>query len=582
MPLVEIDHLTVSFSGRTAVDDVSLHLDRGQTLALVGESGSGKSVTARTLVGLVGAGAEVDARRIAFDGADLRGLRDREWRRLRGRRIGYVLQDALVSLDPIRPVGREIDEALRASTDLDRAERDRRVVELLGRVGVPRPEWRATQLPGQLSGGLRQRALIAAALAGDPDLLIADEPTTALDVTVQAQIVELLRDLTDDDHALLMISHDLAVVASLADRVAVMSAGRIVEEGDVDDVFERPSHDDTRALLQAVPAEHAKGTRLSPRSGPPISRDTARAGERRRVVVRATDLHRSFAGPGGRRHVAVGGVSFEVRAGETLGIVGESGSGKTTTGRLVVGLDTPDDGTVTVADAEGIDRGWASLDRRGRRALRRAVQTIYQDPSSSFDPRWTVGRLLGEAVRAGEAGPEARGERLDRAGVRGRVSEMLGQVGLDPEFAGRRPATLSGGQRQRVAIARALATRPRVILLDEPVSALDVSVQAQVLDLLDDVRAATGVAFLFISHDLGVVRHVADRVLVMKDGVVVESGDVETVFSRPAHPYTRQLVRSIPRLPGRRAPGEALATAPQPTRHPSTGRFSPTRRTEDA
>lgn len=573
MPLVEIDHLTVSFADRTAVDDVSLHLDRGQTLALVGESGSGKSVTAKTLVGLVGTGAEIAAERVVFDGTDLRGLRDRDWRRLRGQRIGYVLQDALVSLDPIRPVGREIDEALRVSTNLDRAERDRRVVELLGRVGVPEPEWRATQLPSQLSGGLRQRALIASALAGDPDLLIADEPTTALDVTVQAQIVELLSDLADDGRALLMISHDLAVVASLADRVAVMSAGRVVEEGDVADVFQSPAHGYTRALLQAVPAEHAKGTRLSPRSGPPVRGGTGRDGAPGRVVVRASDLHRSFAGPDGRRHTAVDGVSFEVRAGETLGIVGESGSGKTTTGRLVVGLDTPDGGTVTVADAEGLDREWAALDRRGRRALRRAVQTIYQDPSSSFDPRWTVGRLLGEAVRAGGAGG-----RLDRAGIRRRVNELLGQVGLDPEHAGRRPATLSGGQRQRVAIARALATQPRIILLDEPVSALDVSVQAQVLDLLDDVRAATGVAFLFISHDLGVVHHVADRVLVMKDGTVVESGDVERVFSEPAHPYTQELVRSIPRLPA----AAAVEAGPHQNAHRPGARHATARRTEDA
>lgn len=536
MPLVQLDHLTVDFAGHRAVDDVSLHLDRGETLALVGESGSGKSVTARTLVGLTGEHSTVRAAQARFDDVDLLKLRDKEWRGIRGRRIGFVLQDALVSLDPIRPIGREISEAIRIHTSLTRDERDKRVIELLGSVGVPRPEWRATQLPSQLSGGLRQRALIASALAGDPDLLIADEPTTALDVTVQAQILELLGSLTNDSRALLIISHDLAVVSRIADRVAVLKNGRIVEEGAVRQVFAAPQHEYTQALLQAVPSAHAKGSRLSPHSGPAV----VAPGGIGPVVVTAQNLTKTFAGPGGTRHAAVSDVTFQLRAGETLGIVGESGSGKTTTGRIVMGLETADSGDVVIVDTDGTPRSWASLDRRQRRALRRQVQTIYQDPSSSFDPRYSVRRIIGEAV--------AVSGRYNRTTAKARTRELLALVGLDESYLGRRPATLSGGQRQRVAIARALATEPRLILLDEPVSALDVSIQAQVLDLLADIQAATGVAFIFISHDLGVIYHVSDRVLVMKDGDVVEEGDVDAIFARPTHPYTQQLLQSIPRL----------------------------------
>jgi peptide/nickel transport system ATP-binding protein len=536
MPLVQLDHLSVEFGGHLAVDDVSLHLDRGETLAMVGESGSGKSVTARTLVGLAGDRAVVRAAEARFDGVDLLRLRDRDWRGIRGRRIGFVLQDALVSLDPIRPIGKEISEAIRIHTNLTRDERDKRVIELLGSVGIPKPEWRATQLPSQLSGGLRQRALIASALAGDPDLIIADEPTTALDVTVQAQILELLGGLTSDNRALLIISHDLAVVSRIADRVAVLKSGRIVEEGAVRHVFADPQHEYTRALLQAVPSAHAKGSRLSPLSGPAAPAPGALGP----IVVTATNLTKTFAGPSGSRHTAVNNVSFELRAGETLGIVGESGSGKTTTGRMVMGLETADSGAVAIVEADGAARDWTALDRAQRRTLRRKVQTIYQDPSSSFDPRYSVRRIIGEAV--------AVTGRYSRAAARVRTDDLLSLVGLDASYLNRRPATLSGGQRQRVAIARALATEPRLILLDEPVSALDVSIQAQVLDLLADIQAATGVAFIFISHDLGVIYHVSDRVLVMKDGDVVEEGDVDAIFSRPAHPYTQQLLLSIPRL----------------------------------
>ncbi len=531
-PLLEVEDLGVAFHGdEPVVEGVSFRLDRGECLAIVGESGSGKSVTARSLVGLTGEDSTVSAARLSFEGTDLLGLRERQWRRLRGGRIGFILQDALVSLDPLRPVGREIAETLKVHTALTAADRDARVIELLGMVGVPHPELRARQLPSELSGGLRQRALIAAGIAADPDLLIADEQTTALDVTVQAQILELLGELKAQGRSLLVISHDLAVVSTVADRVSVMQHGRVVESGPTRRVFDEPQDDYTRALLAAVPAEHAKGSRLSVTVAGSVAPSRPPVGE---VVLTATGLVKAFTGPDHVTRTVVEDVSFTIRAGETLGIVGESGSGKTTTGRLVLGLATPDAGEVEILGTR-----WTGLSARRRQELRRRVQVIYQDPLGSFDPRYTVGRILAEALGVAAV---PRGSRRDRA------VELLDQVGLSAEQLRRRPLEPSGGQRQRVAIARALATEPRLILLDEPVSALDVSIQAQVLDLLADVQARTGVAYLFISHDLGVIYHVSDRVLVMTEGAVVESGDVDDIFHDPRHPYTRALIDAIPRL----------------------------------
>jgi peptide/nickel transport system ATP-binding protein len=529
MTLVEVDDLHVSFGTLHAVRGVSLAVDPGECVAIVGESGSGKSVTARTLLGLSGAGAEVSSGALRIRGRDASGFNDRQWRALRGTEIGYVLQDALVSLDPLRPVGKEIGEALRLHRTVPRAEITTRVLALLRDVGVPEPELRAAQYPHELSGGLRQRALIASAIACDPALLIADEPTTALDVTVQAQILRLLAERKTAGTALLLISHDLAVVAELADRVLVMKDGVIVEEGPTGRVLTEPEHPYTQTLLDAVPLEHTKGTRLS---GGGVRPPRARLGD---VVLEARDLVKTFKG-----RTAVDSVSLQVRAGETLGLVGESGSGKTTTARLVLGLLAPDGGSVEI---DG--RPWHGLDAGERRELRRHIQVIYQDPLSSFDPRFTVRRILDEAL---QVGGEPRESRRDRS------VQLLEQVGLDASILERRPLRLSGGQRQRVAIARALAPRPRVIVCDEPVSALDVSVQAQVLDLLADLQHELGVAYLFISHHLGVIHHVSDRVAVMKDGRVVESGDVAQIFNAPQHPYTQELLAAIPRL--------AHATAP--------------------
>ncbi|MCX5401639.1 ABC transporter ATP-binding protein [Streptomyces sp. NBC_00102] len=599
-PLLTVDGLDVTFrrDGEVrAVRDVSFSLDRGECLAVVGESGSGKSVTARTLLGLTGTQASVSARRLEFDGTDLTALSERQWRALRGRRIGLVLQDALVSLDPLRTVGAEVGETLREHSLASGPAVRERTLALLSEAGIPDPERRAAEYPHQLSGGLRQRALIASALSGAPELLVADEPTTALDVTVQAQVLDLLGRLVDQGTALLLISHDLSVVARLADRVAVMYGGLVVEQGRAADVLKNPRHPYTRALLAAVPTVGSKGRALSvatapqPAAGPggcpyaarclsaddlcrtelpaatadgdghltlcrypggpvplatpdasrPRAKATAVAVPRDEPAVGAgpallevAGVSKSFRAPGGGSWTAVNDVSFRIGAGETLGLVGESGSGKTTTARIVLGLTEPDEGSVRF---EG--EAWSGLPERARRDRRRHLQVVHQDPLGSFDPRHTVRRIVAEAAaRAGVPRGRAR---------TARVAELLDQVGLSAALADRRPLQLSGGQRQRVAIARALATEPRLIVCDEPVSALDVSIQAQVLDLLAQLQRELDLALLFISHDLGVVHHVSDRVIVMKDGELVESGHVEQIFDRPAHPYTRELLAALPR-----------------------------------
>ena len=527
-PLVSIRNLTVTFAGSAipAVDGLDLVIYPGEIVAIVGESGSGKSVTARTLVGLAGEGARVEADELLIEGVDVRRLSDRGWRKIRGSQVGLVLQDALVSLDPLRRVGAEIGEVLAKDQPgfRHRSARRARAIDLLGQVGIPQAEDRVDAYPHELSGGLRQRALIASAIAGSPQLLIADEPTTALDVTVQAQILKLLAQRRDDGTALLLISHDLAVVSSIADRVIVMKDGAAVESGPVAQVLTDPQHDYTKALLAAVPSADSRGVRLSSLTREPGP--TRSPGED--VVIRGTGLVKTYPrNDGGLRH-ALAGVTVELRAGEVLGIVGESGSGKSTLARVLLGLIPPDEGTV-----QGPDN-------------RLAVQFIAQDPLSSFAPRYTVAQVITEPLKSLPS--TARRELHQGASTREIVAALLEQVGLTPAHASRHPRTLSGGQRQRVAIARALATGPRVIVADEPVSALDVSIQAQVLDLLVDLQAERGLAIAFISHDLGVVHHLADRIVVMKDGVVVEHGDVEDVFHHPSHPYTRRLLEALPDL----------------------------------
>ncbi|WP_166996967.1 dipeptide ABC transporter ATP-binding protein [Paramicrobacterium fandaimingii] len=509
------------------VYDVSFELRRGECLAIVGESGSGKSVTARTLVGLTGAGAHIHADELYLGTQNLAQTSEKQWRRLRGRRIGFILQDALVSLDPLRPVGAEIEEALKLHGWGRRADRRRTAIELLDAVGVPQPEQRAKQRPDELSGGLRQRALIASALALDPEIIIADEPTTALDVTVQAQVLALLADTKRRGVSQILISHDLSVVAELADQIAVMTDGRIVESGPADQVLGDPQHPYTRRLIAAVPGPHSRGTRLSGVSPVVAQRQPHHDVGNDGPVLEARALTKRFPRPDGSVATAVDDVSFTLKRGQTLGIVGESGSGKSTTARIALALTTPDVGEVRL-----VGRDWSRVSERRRRALRRRISVVYQDPLSSFDPRWNTERILLDALPSGTP----RGERRER------VRELVQQVGLTDAVLQRFPLTLSGGQRQRIAIARALAPSPQILVLDEAVSALDVSVQAQILDLLDDLKQQLQLSYLFISHDLGVISHVSDEVLVMKDGRVIEHGSARQIFTAPAHEYTLQLV----------------------------------------
>jgi peptide/nickel transport system ATP-binding protein len=541
--MLRVRDLAAGFGGRPGenpvVSGVSFDIAPGECLALVGESGSGKSVTARSLIGLAGDTAWLEATELAINGSDVLGLTEGEWRRRRGLDVGLVLQDALVSLDPLRPIGREIADSLRLHTTLDRAARRERVQEVLERVGLPDGRIRVRQRSGELSGGQRQRALIAAAIALDPPLLLVDEPTTALDVTVQAQILELLESLKAHGTAILLISHDLAVVGRIADRIAVMSAGRIVEQGRAARLLAAPRQEQTRRMLNAIPVDKPRGTRLS--SSPvgasvpapavvpavrPAPREVVLEGE---VVLEAIGLAKSFRQPDGSVRPAVDGVSFQLARGTTLGLVGESGSGKTTTARLLLALSRPDVGEVRV-----LGQPFSAVSERERRRLRPKLGAVYQDALSSFDPRLTVGAVLGDAVRG--------------ARRRARVLELLDLVSLPSTLLTRRPLSLSGGQRQRVGIARALASEPQILVCDEPVSSLDVTVQAQVLDLLDELQRERGLSLLVISHDLGVIQHVSDRVAVMLAGRIVEIGPTEQVFGAPTHPYTQSLLAAVPRL----------------------------------
>lgn len=537
MTLVSIKNLTVRFGDITAINGISFDIEPGKCVALVGESGSGKSVTGRSLLGLVGRNAEVTADELSFKGRDLRSLSDAEWRAIRGTEIGLVLQDALVSLDPLMRVGRQVTESIRAHTSVVRSALAAKAIRLLEDAGVPDAQLRAKQYPHELSGGLRQRALIASAVAAGPRLLIADEPTTALDVTVQAQVLALLDRLRAEGTGLLLISHDLAVVSALADEIIVLREGEVVEQGNVTQVLASPRATYTRELIAAIPSQRSRGQRLSIASTPLAESDppvkTGSDERRSEPVIQAVGLKKAYA-TAGATTVALDDVSFTLGRGTTLGIVGESGSGKSTAASVVLGLTKPDAGEVLLDGAP-----WSVLPERRRRSERHRIQLISQDPLGSFDPRANVESILCEAL-ATVGTP--RNERRERAAL------LLKQVGLDTAHLGRHPLELSGGQRQRVAISRALATDPEVIVCDEAVSALDVSIQAQVLDLLVDLQNQLGVSLLFISHDLGVIRHIADEVLVMRRGRVVEAGVTESVFTNPGHEYTRELIAAIPTL----------------------------------
>ncbi|WP_327234599.1 ABC transporter ATP-binding protein [Streptomyces sp. NBC_01317] len=543
--LVVVQGLTVDFTtgeeSVRAVDGLSFSLDAGRAIGLVGESGSGKSTVAAALLGLHrGTGAEVGGT-VLVDGTDVTTASDRELRALRGAVAAMVFQDPLSSLDPYYAVGDQIAEVYRVHTDASRKAARARAVEVLDRVGIPDAARRSRSRPHEFSGGMRQRALIAMALACEPRLLIADEPTTALDVTVQAQILDLLHDLRrETGMGLLLVTHDVGVAAESVDEVLVMRHGRQVETGTVTEVLGAPREAYTRALLAAVPRVDSALTRA--RTGPIPARPAIEDGTAQRVaahdsdtvLLEAVDLRREFKR--GRTTVtAVDGVSLTVRPGETLGIVGESGSGKTTLGRMLVRLLDPTAGQLRYRDTD-----IGTLSEKELRPYRRELQMVFQDPVSSLNPRRSIGESVADPLRAAGV--------LDQARTVARVRELLERVGLDPDRYDRYPHEFSGGQRQRVGIARALAAEPRLIVCDEPVSALDVTTQAQVTALLAELQRELGLALVFIAHDLAVVRHVSDRVAVMRAGRIVEQGTVDEVYGAPSDPYTRQLLAAVPAL----------------------------------
>ncbi len=539
--LFQVENLNVGFRTprgyRHVVNDFNLTLRRGETVAIVGESGSGKTVATRSLIGLAGDDAVVDADVLRYGELDLLKASRQQLKALRGAQVGYVLQDALVSLDPLQPIRKEIAEPLNAHARLSRAQIQDKILRLLTEVGVPNPEIRKNQYPGELSGGLRQRALIATALALHPPVIIADEPTTALDVVVQAQVLRVLEQLIAGGTSLILISHDLSVVARLADRILVMKSGVVVESGTRDEVLRNPRHAYTRDLIQAIPSGETRGRRLSasaPASFRQSPADRLRENELDQVILQVRNLSKTFRGPDGQRLKAVDNVSFDLLKGEVLGIVGASGSGKSTVARLLLALENYDEGAVLYRGVE-----WGRADARTKRQVRGKISVVYQDPYSSFDPRWNVGQILSDALRL-HAGPH----KVTHADM----VDLLESVGLNEGHLNVLPLHLSGGQRQRVAIARALAVKPEILILDEAVSALDVSIQAQILDLLQDLKAHYALSIIFISHDLGVIHHIADRVLVMKDGAMVETGDAEGIFHSPQHHYTQGLVAALPKL----------------------------------
>ncbi len=522
MTLLQVTDLSISFAqeGRLipAVRGVSFHLQRGETLAIVGESGSGKSVTALSTVGLLGSNAQVTGS-VRYNGAEMVGADEAALMRLRGNDISFIFQEPMTSLNPLHNIARQIGESLALHQGLTGAAARARTIDLLTKVGIRDPESRLTAYPHQLSGGQRQRVMIAMALANGPDLLIADEPTTALDVTIQAQILDLLGDLKRSENlSMLFITHDLTIVRRIADRVCVMQGGQIVEAGKTADVFAAPQHPYTQKLLAA----HAKGT------PPPVAKDaeTVLSVENLRVWFPIqTGLLRRVTG-----HVrAVNDASLTLRAGETLGIVGESGSGKTTLALAILRL----------VQAEGravfLGRDILPLRPRQMRPFRRDMQIVFQDPFGSLSPRMTAGEIIAEGLGVHGTGGK------DPATL---VAQIMADVGLDPAMSARYPHEFSGGQRQRIAIARAMILRPKLVVLDEPTSALDMTVQVQIVDLLRELQRKWGLAYIFVSHDLRVVRAMSHHVMVMREGDIIESGPAAQVFAAPQTDYTRALMQA--------------------------------------
>ncbi|MGO4389778.1 ABC transporter ATP-binding protein [Variovorax sp. M-6] len=525
-PILSLDGLSVRLprnADRThAIVDVSLALAPNEILCVVGESGSGKSMTSSAIMRLLPAGVSADSGSIHFDGRDLLTLSEAQMREVRGAQIAMVFQEPMTALNPLHTVGKQIGEMFRIHTGLEAAAIDRRVLELLDEVRLPDPQSAARAYPHELSGGQRQRAMIAMALALEPRVLIADEPTTALDVTTQAQILRLIRDLQKrKGTSVLFITHDFGVVAEIADRVAVMQQGRLVEQGRAAQVLNAPAHPYTQKLIAAVP--------------PLTPPQPTRVGAVPALVVADVSKTYStggFLGRGARVTHALDHVSLEVPKGATLGVVGESGSGKSTLARCIVRLIDPDGGRIQIGDVD-----LAAMSRSQLRSATKRVQMVFQDPYASLNPRRRVGELVAQ-------GPMAHG--MGRREAMAKARSLFSLVGLDPAAIDRFPHEFSGGQRQRIGLARALALDPEILVADEPVSALDVSVQAQVLRLLADLKSRLGLSMLFVTHDLRVAAQICDVVVVMKSGKVVEAGPTAEVFTNPRAAYTRALLEAIP------------------------------------
>jgi peptide/nickel transport system ATP-binding protein len=552
-PLLSVEGLAVDFATMDgvvhAVEGVDLEISAGETVAIVGESGSGKSTTAMAIIGLLAGGGKVAAGSIRLDGRDISHASENELRTIRGRDIGLVPQDPMSNLNPVAKIGTQVAETLLAHGLATRQNVQQKVVEALAAAGLPDPERRAKQYPHEFSGGMRQRALIAIGLACNPRLLIADEPTSALDVTVQRTILDQIGEMTRElGTAVLLITHDLGLAAERAERVVVMHRGRVVEQGPARQILEAPQHPYTQSLVQAAPSVAV--ARLRPeafrveeptdvavdRASEPAEKTARAIGARAGGdnIVEIEGLTKVYPVRGrGEDFVAVNDVSLAIPRGETVAIVGESGSGKTTTARILLKLIEPTSGLIRY---EGKDV--ASLSRAETRDFRQRVQPIFQDPYSSLNPMFTIERLIAEPLEFYK-----RGSGAER---RARVRQLLDDVALPQSMLRRYPSELSGGQRQRVAIARALALSPDLIVCDEPVSALDVLVQDQILTLLGDLQREYGLSYLFISHDLAVVRLISDYVCVMKDGSLVEAATSEEIFTNPRDPYTRRLLASIP------------------------------------